>query len=251
MFAMTHPVGVVNRSLELAADGLSTAAIARRLDVPRGTVRDWLAGRLPKTFHRDDLDCAGCGGTHDVDVLPPVYVYLLGMYLGDGCLSEHRRSVYKLRISLDARYPGIAGECEHAIRAVMPRNRIGRVDLGTWQELYSYSKTWACLFPQHGPGKKHQRPIALTEWQRSHVERSPMLLLRGLIQSDGCRFQNTGRAWSHPRYSFANKSEDIKRIFCETCDLVGLHWTRSGEKTIYVSRKADVAILDRFVGPKG
>jgi hypothetical protein len=38
--------------------------------------------------------------------------------------------------------------------------------------------------------------------------------------------------------------------FCEACDLVGLHWTTAGEKTIYVSRKADVALLDRFVGPK-
>ena len=31
---------------------------------------------------------------------------------------------------------------------------------------------------------------------------------------------------------------------------MGLHWTTSGEKTIYVSRKADVAVLDSFVGPK-
>jgi hypothetical protein len=247
---MTHPVQVVNRSLELAANGMATAEIARRLEVPRGTVRDWLAGRLPRSFHRDDLDCAACGGTHDLHALPPVYAYLLGMYLGDGCLSEHRRRVFKLRISLDARYPGIAEECERAIREVMPRNRIGRVDLGTWHELYSYSKTWACLFPQHGPGKKHERDIVLEEWQRGLVVRRPLLLLRGLFHSDGCRFQSTGRGWSHPRYSFANKSEDIKRIFCHTCELVGLHWTRSGEKTIYVSRKADVAVLDRFVGPK-
>ncbi len=247
---MTHPVHVVNRSLELAAGGLPTAEIARRLGLPRATVRDWLAGRLPRAFHRDDLDCDGCGGTHDFDALPPVYVYLLGMYLGDGCLSEHRRSVYKLRISLDARYPGIADECERAIRAVMPHNRVGRVNCDTWHELYCYSKTWACLFPQHGPGKKHDRQIALTDWQRELVTRWPMLLLRGLFHSDGCRFQNTGRGWSHPRYSFANKSSDIKRIFCDTCDLVGLHWTLSGEKTVYVSRKADVALLDRFVGPK-
>jgi hypothetical protein len=27
------------------------------------------------------------------------------MYLGDGCLSAHPRGVFKLRISLDARYP--------------------------------------------------------------------------------------------------------------------------------------------------
>lgn len=132
----------------------------------------------------------------------------------------------------------------------MPHNRVGRVNCDTWHELYCYSKTWACLFPQHGPGKKHDRQIALTDWQRELVTRWPMLLLRGLFHSDGCRFQNTGRGWSHPRYSFANKSSDIKRIFCDTCDLVGLHWTLSGEKTVYVSRKADVALLDRFVGQK-
>jgi hypothetical protein len=45
---------------------------------------------------------------HDLSTLPAAYVYLLGMYLGDGCLSSHPRDVYKLRISLDARYPGIA-----------------------------------------------------------------------------------------------------------------------------------------------
>jgi hypothetical protein len=132
----------------------------------------------------------------------------------------------------------------------MPHNRIGRVDLGTWNELYAYSKCWPCLFPQHGRGRKHERRIVLVEWQRELVARWPALLVRGLIHSDGCRFQNTGRAWSHPRYSFANVSADIRAIFCDACDLMGLRWTVSGEKTIYVSRKADVAVLDRFVGPK-
>jgi hypothetical protein len=253
MFVMTHPIDVVTQSLELAGHGLSTSEVARRVGVPRATVRDWLAGRLPARYGRDGTTsgaCGGCGGVHDLDALPASYVYLLGMYLGDGCLSAHPRGVFKLRISLDARYPGIAEECERAIRAVMPRNRIGYVGYGTWREVLAYSKSWPCLFPQHGPGRKHEREIALTDWQRSLVARWPALLLRGLIHSDGCRFQNTGRAWSHPRYSFANVSEDIKGIFCEACDLMGLHWTRSGAKTIYVSRKADVAILDRFVGPK-
>jgi hypothetical protein len=247
---MTHPPQLVDRSLELARQGLSTSEIGRQLAVPRGTVRDWLAGRLPRGFHRDGVGCRECGGLHDLQALPPSYVYLLGMYLGDGCLSEHPRRVFKLRISLDARYPGIAAACERAIRDVMPHNRVGRVGLGTWDELYAYSKSWPCLFPQHGPGKKHERKIALTDWQWAHVERRPTLILRGLIHSDGCRFQNTGRNWSHPRYSFANKSDDIKRIFCDVCDLMGLRWTTSGEKTIYVSRMADVALLDRFVGPK-
>ena len=60
---------------------------------------------------------------------------------------------------------------------------------------------------------------------------------------------NTGRAWRHPRYVFVNLSLDIRRIFTDACDLLGLRWTTSGSK-VYVSRKADVATMDRFIGPK-
>ena len=250
---MTRPIELVDQSLELAGNGLSTSEVARRLGLPRSTVRDWLAGRVPLNWHRRcglSNGCAVCGGVHELEELPAAYVYLLGMYLGDGCLSAHPRGVYKLRISLDVRYPGIASECERAIQAVMPRNRVGTVGFGTWHELYAYSKSWPCLFPQHGRGPKHTREIGLALWQKRLVSRWPALLLRGLIHSDGCRFINTGRGWTHPRYSFANKSDDIKRIFCEACDLMGLHWTVAGEKTVYVSRKADVAVMDRFIGPK-
>ena len=116
-------------------------------------------------------------------------------------------------------------------------------------EIYSYSKRWPQLLPQHGPGKKHLRPIVLEDWQRELVERSPGLLLRGLIHSDGCRFVNTGRNWSNPRYAFSNRSADILGIFCEACDLIGVHWT-AAPHTVYVSRKADVAWLDDIIGPK-
>jgi hypothetical protein len=60
---------------------------------------------------------------------------------------------------------------------------------------------------------------------------------------------NTGRNWKNPRYTFSNRSADIRRIFCEACDLFGVRWTEA-PWTIYVSRKADVARLDAFVGPK-
>jgi hypothetical protein len=90
----------------------------------------------------------------------------------------------------------------------------------------------------------------LTDWQTRLVDRWPGALLRCLIHSDGCRFINTGRKWSHPRYSFCNVPEDIKAIFCDACDRLGLRYTRAPPKTIYVSRKADVAVLDRIVGPK-
>lgn len=60
---------------------------------------------------------------------------------------------------------------------------------------------------------------------------------------------NTGRGWSYPRYSFTNLSPDIRLIFTNACDLLGLRWTTSGV-TVYVSRKADVDRMDEFIGPK-
>jgi hypothetical protein len=39
-------------------------------------------------------------------------------------------------------------------------------------------------------------------------------------------------------------------MFANVCDSLGVHWTRTNARTIAVSRKADVAFLDTFIGPK-
>jgi hypothetical protein len=179
-------------------------------------------------------------------------VHLLGLYLGDGCVSAHPRNVYRLRIALDSRYAGIIESARAAMSqvrgapaAVQKRRHENCV------EVYSYWKQWPCYLPQHAPGKKHERRILLTDWQRRIVDRWPEQILRGLIHSDGWRSINTGRGnWTCPRYGFSQVSTDIQGIFCEACDAVGVHWTKSGERTLYVSRKADVAHLDTFIGPK-
>ena len=247
---VTHPFSTVGRALDLHAFGLSASAIAERLCIPRRTVSDWIEGRLPRTRGEGDLDCTTCGARHRLEALPPSYVYLLGLYLGDGYIASHPRGVYKLRLTLDATYPKIISEAAASMNHVLPMSKVN-----TWLrpsgdvEVYSYSKSWPCLFPQHGPGRKHLRNVALAEWQERLVQRAPHFLLRGLIHSDGCRFLNTGRRWRHPRYSFSNRSSDIRRIFTDTCSLMDLHWTTSGH-TVYVSRKADVAKLDVLIGPK-
>jgi hypothetical protein len=170
---------------------------------------------------------------HRFAELPPVYVYLLGMYLGDGYIAAHARGVYALRFSLDLRYPEIIEECAAAIREIAPANRVGFVSRHTWIELYCWSKGWPRLFPQHGLGKKHERAIVLVPWQQELVDRWPEQLIRGLIHSDGCRFQNTGRGgWSWPRYAFSNRSADIRSIFCRSCERMGLHWTASGSDKV-------------------
>jgi hypothetical protein len=182
------------------------------------------------------------------------YAYLLGMYLGDGHLSAYKRGVHRLRISLDERHIHIFAECVDAVRDVMPANRIGVVNGPGCVVVSSYSKRWVELFPQHGPGKKHERPIVLVDWQREIVEACPERLLRGLIHSDGTRFMNRvvvgGKAYAYPRYNFTNRSADIRGLFTDACDRLGIAWRRMNAMNVSVARREAVAALDGFVGPK-
>ncbi len=110
------------------------------------------------------------------------YTYLLGLYLGDGMLSAHPRRVYRLRVFLDRAHPVIVAECAAAMSLVLPASKVGvlRRRDARMEEVYSYSTHWPHLFPQHGPGVKHERRIALEPWQERVVERYPGRLLRGL-----------------------------------------------------------------------
>lgn len=178
------------------------------------------------------------------------YAYLLGLYLGDGCLSEHRRGVYRLRISLDARHPMIIDECARTMAAVARGRRVNRQLATGCSVVNAYWKHWVCLFPQHGPGKKHSRHIELAPWQLQIARAHPDRLLRGLIHSDGCRITNRVGRGNYPRYLFSNRSPDVLRIFCEACEAAGLSWTQPSFKHISVARARDVARLDEMVGPK-
>jgi hypothetical protein len=117
--------------------------------------------------------------------------------------------------------------------------------------------TWRDAFPQHGGGPKHLRAIELVPWQRSITQRYPRE--RGLIHSDGCRTMNrfktklpSGRVatYEYPRYFFSNLSEDIRLIFCEHCERLGIRWTQSNARNISISHRTSVALMDEFIGPK-
>jgi hypothetical protein len=114
----------------------------------------------------------------------------------------------------------------------------------------AYSNHWPCLLPQSGPGRKHAREIRLLPWQERIVGQDRRALVRGLLHSDGCRVVANDRGVMSVRYHFSNKSEDIKRIFCESLDALGIEWTRPCDREIAVYRKASTALLDEFVGPK-
>jgi hypothetical protein len=162
--------------------------------------------------------------------------------------------VHKLVIALDSRYPGIIASCVAAMRAVMPENRtrVSKHPQHNVVQVGCYSKAWPLVFPQHGPGRKHGRPILIDPWQVPLIDNNIDQLLRGLIHSDGCRVINRVHRgkYAYPRYQFSNRSDDIRAIFTGACEELGLHWTRTNRYEVAVSRRADVALLDGFIGPK-
>lgn len=254
-----RPPSEVEMALDLSARGLSTYEIARRTGVPSSTVWNWVAypdralARRARNSSQVETDLGRPWGRGR----ERAYSYLLGMYLGDGHIVRARRSE-RLSIYCDDAYPGIVEEVGTAIERVLSGTSVWTRDKGGSIESASCSVHWPCYFPQHGPGRKHERPIVLAHWQREIVERHPRPLLRGLIHSDDWRgmnvaIQHTDLAIeyrTYTRYQFTNRSADIRGIFCDACDLLGVRWTQMNRWTISVARRKDVHYLDSFVGPK-
>lgn len=183
------------------------------------------------------------------------YVYLPGLYLGDGMLTlMPRKQVWKLRIFQDMRYTRLILAGEHAMAKVSGR-RVGRATKIGCVDSYCHWKHWICVFPQHGVGPKHLRRIVLPSWQRNLIHQFPHEFVKGLIESDGCRITNfavvRGKRYEYPRYFFSNHSLDIQQLFRDACDLIGIEYRQDGPWNISVARRASVAALDEFIGPKG
>jgi hypothetical protein len=247
-----YPVSQRLRALQLLGDGESLSAVSRATGISRAALREW---RHQDPQRRTTGACWMCEQTG-----PPTragYARLLGYYLGDGCLSQVG-SVHALRVACDRAYPGIIEDVTAAIGEVRPGARVQHVRAPGVVVVQSYWKHWPCLFPQHGPGRKHERDLVLADWQREIVGQHPADLLRGLFHSDGCRANNWTRRlvagemkrYDYPRWQFTNNSRDIQRWCCDALDLVDVPWRQSSWKTISVSTRAGVARLDELLGLK-
>lgn len=184
------------------------------------------------------------------------YSYLLGQHLGDGSIAHTHRGVYRLFIACCAAYPDIIEECRRAIQAVLPENRIGQRSKPGAVDISCYSKHWPCLFPQHGPGRKHHRRIELEPWQAQlALDLHPDRFLRGLVHSDGCRCINrvtgkNGSRYAYVRYMFSNRSADIRQLFVAACERLGVEVRQMNRFALSVVRRDSVARFEEFIGPK-
>jgi hypothetical protein len=201
-----RPAQEFNEVQRLTAGGMKDCAIARRTGIPRPTVRDWRC--RPQIRPRERASSA-CNIDHDFSALPKTaYSYLLGLHFGDGCIARNGR-VWRLRIILDKKYPAIIDRCRGAIDVLMPGQRAAVLQRARMCRSVAVLKHWPCLIPQHGPGKKHTRRIALEPWQQALVDHATEEFIPGLIHSDGCRVVANDRGVRSVPYHFSNRSEDI------------------------------------------
>ncbi|HEV2592018.1 MAG TPA: hypothetical protein VGU02_08995 [Gaiellaceae bacterium] len=195
----------------------------------------------------------GAHAAHRPIECPEDYAYVLGLYLGDGHIARLART-FRLCIYMDSRYSQIVREARRALASIMWPNKAAiQARAGVNMMIVrTHSSSLPELFPQHGPGRKHERPIRLAEWQQAIVDEHPDLFVRGLIQSDGCRAINKvwGGKYQYPRYFFTQESVDIMDLFTDACDRLGIEWAFTKRNTVSVAKRASVALLDEFVGPK-
>lgn len=253
-----YPQSTVDIALRLSAIGVLDRETAQICDVSVAAIRHWRSGRRRASAGRFAVKANACPRCHGRSLDDSAYAYLLGLYLGDGHIVRGRRNVYVLAIACSDDWPGLMEAAGGALSAVMPTSRVCRVRQRGCTMVKSYSKHWPCLFPQHGPGRKHHRKIELCEWQDAIVRKFPGEFAKGLFHSDGWRGVNRVRRtladgdhwYEYPRYMFGNESGDILRLCGEALDRLGVAWRFSRRNAISVARREAVARLDEFVGPK-
>jgi hypothetical protein len=143
----------------LIGDGLSDRQIATLTGISQPIVR---RGR--------HLEHPPGRRSHHFDWRVPdayAYCYLLGCYLGDGTVAQWSRNGWELRLYCDQRYAEVMDEIRAAAILTFPdaspTTFVSRT-AGSAVVRISHPGV-AQAFPQHGPGRKHLRRIALTDWQ--------------------------------------------------------------------------------------
>ncbi|WP_017604460.1 LAGLIDADG family homing endonuclease [Nocardiopsis alkaliphila] len=259
---------IVDEALKPRALGWTRQRIASTCGVSQRAVSRWL--NETRRNSRAEADrTTYCPRRSDGALREEAYAYVLGTYLSDGHIVEirHKPGLHTLSVFYDKKYPQLIAYCQVAMESVLPVKAC-RVKRPGCIEIKSYSKHWTCVFPQHGSGKKHERPILLQPWRQRIVKEHSEALIRGLMHSDGCRTINRtakrrpdGAVEYHeyPRYHFTNVSTDIIGVFTHALDRLGIAWRVHVDKReprgrdahiVSISRKDAVAVMERVVGPK-
>lgn len=254
-----HPSAVRAEIKRLIAAGVNDCEISRRTGIPRSTVRD--LRRAPYRRKTIDEVCPRCWRpSRPIRFSDADYAESLGFYLGDGSIAQLTRT-QRMRIALDTKYPRIIESARSLLARCFPENPVDVVHVRAQNcvQVSVYSSHLACVFPQHGPGKKHERAIRLEKWQQRAIDSEPWAFIRACIWTDGCSFINRTQVhreqpYEYLSYGFTNKSADIVALLRAACERVGVFTrvTSNSEGTwqVRINRRPSVALMLQHVGRK-
>lgn len=272
-------------------DGKSMNDIAKETGKSLGTIRYWCtkfnlksqygnlnkggekAKRSVQKFRRLQVDESHLDYSRWSENQRRSYSYLLGLYLGDGHLSYDRKRggrSYTLVITNHIDLVNMNNRIQESMKILFPNKSIhlyqkkredGKIHNGLDIKLTAINLH--LLFP-HGDGKKHTRKIELTQWQSKIIDEFPKEFIKGMIESDGCRFAPRKKQCpTYIIYQFSNCSIDLHLILQNAAKKIGVNFTfrevKSKESsnanwtrkfwTVFAHKK-DVLFLDTFIGAK-
>ena len=225
-------------------NGQSFRSIGRDLNIHHSVISYWQKKKWLKA-KIVDVD-------KDSESYKNAYSYILGLYLGDGYINATSRA-YRLRITLDEKYPTVIEQCKLALEILLPNNKVSIINKNGCKDVSIYSNKLLELFPQHGLGYKSNRDVGLLEWQLKILD--DISFIRGLMHSDGCRYINKVADIHYVNYSFANTSRHISASLCWALRRQKIYFTIVHRKlkenlkpvtVIYIRRKQDVIKLDNI-----
>ena len=169
------------------------------------------------------------------------YSFILGLYLGDGCISQLPRT-QKLEIALDSKYKKMNDYVMFVFEKLFnkPPYVLDFSNFEKSRKTYKnminviyYNCNLGYIFPHLGPLQKHLRKIELQEWQKSII--IPKEFIRGLIYSDGSFYYDSFNQKYF--YNFSNLSEDISKLFSGYLNILNIAHNTN------IKRHTDIQIL--------
>lgn len=232
-------------------EGASIRQIGRELNVDHSTISYWIkndftsrTGSTRLSINEIHSNCYNKSAQ---------YSYILGCYLGDGHISQLART-QRLRIFSGTAHPSIIKDQVNALNVLFDNVVNNKKSNTSNMEVIRVHNTQLDIyFPQHGLGKKHDRDVSLKQWQQDLIDKELECFVKGLIDTDGCLYDN-GRYVKHngektylPSYQFTNKSKDVLKMYTDTLDKLGIHYTyvpkKCGSVNVFTRNRVDVQKL--------
>lgn len=177
-----------------------------------------------------------------------ILAYVIGIALGDGNLSNPNGRAVRLRVTCDVAYPELIQKIKRNIKAVAPHNKVSIVERNdSCLDISCYSNGWEDVLgwnADDGP-KKIQKPT-VPDWIKKHKNYSAKCLC-GLIQADGCIYNDRGYTMINFTSSIMGLAKDVQEMivnqgYCAYKRLV----KEEGRKkyVVRVSKEAERMISD-------